>query len=241
MFVYLTYCLKNGKSYIGKYEGSESDKYLGSGKLLKRAVKKYGKESFTRLILERYNSIEDCREGEKKWIKLFDAVESNKFYNIARGGEGGDTLTGIIGDDRIKLQAKLKKRKHREPPTDQVAFINLLDGEKGSCSTKSYYEDRFKVGIKCTGLYITPVGTFSSLKVAQKYTNIDMSTLRNRCTNPNKIISKHILGASDHLLKEHDTKYLGKTFLEAGYDFLPISTILQWKTNRIQQLNIIKK
>lgn len=241
MFVYLTYCLENGKAYIGKYEGSETSMYLGSGKLLKRAIKKYGKKSFTRVILERYNNREECREGEKKWIQLFDAVDSTKFYNIAKGGEGGDTYTGIIGDDRVKLQAKLKKRKHRKPPTDQVAFINLLDGKSGSCSTKCFYKDRYKVGVKCKGLYKTPAGIFSSLKIAHNYTTIEMSTLRNRCINSTKVINKNIIGASNHLLKEHDRNFLNKTFFEAGYDFLPISTILKWNTSKIKQLNIIKK
>ena len=59
MFVYLTVCLVNSKSYVGKYEGPESDNYLGSGKLLKRAVQKYGKDNFTRTILERYTNKED--------------------------------------------------------------------------------------------------------------------------------------------------------------------------------------
>ena len=83
MFVYMTVCLVNGKCYIGKYENSEQHSYLGSGKLFTRALRKYGRENFTRTILERYNCVEDCRAGEKRWIRLFNAVESSQFYNIA--------------------------------------------------------------------------------------------------------------------------------------------------------------
>ena len=47
-YIYLTKNIVNGKSYVGKhtYRGKDSfDKnYLGSGYLLKRAIKKYGKD-----------------------------------------------------------------------------------------------------------------------------------------------------------------------------------------------------
>lgn len=241
MFVYLTYCYENGKSYIGKYEGKETDSYLGSGKLLKRAIKKYGSDKFKRVILERYNNVNDCREGEKKWIKLFNADTSKRFYNIAKGGEGGDTYSGLSDEDKITLHVKLKNRKTRTPSTDQVAYLNLLDNTTGSCNTMSYYEDCYKVGVKCKGLYKTPLGTFSSLKTAHSYINIDMTTLRSRCMNPSKVINKYIVAASNHLLVEHDKKYLNHTFLEAGYSFIPIEAILNWSKNKIKQLNIIKR
>lgn len=241
MFVYLTYCYENGKSYIGKYEGKETDNYLGSGKLLKRAIKKYGSGKFKRVVLERHSNVKDCREGEKKWIKLFNADTSRRFYNIAKGGEGGDTYSGLSDEDRITLQVKLKNRKTRNPPTDQVAYINLLDNTTGSCSSAYYYEDCFKVGVKCKGIYKTPLGNFSSLKTAHSYINIDMASLRNRCTNPGKAINNHVIGTSDHLLVEHDKKYINHTFLEAGYSFIPIETFINWSKKEIKQLNIIKK
>lgn len=45
-FIYETTNLKNGKKYIGKHYGELNDSYLGSGTLLKKAIEKYGKESF---------------------------------------------------------------------------------------------------------------------------------------------------------------------------------------------------
>lgn len=58
-FVYMTTNLINGKRYIGqrKYYGKHQD-YLGSGHLLRRAVEKYGKENFSRVILEECSSRE---------------------------------------------------------------------------------------------------------------------------------------------------------------------------------------
>ena len=47
MIVYKTTNLINGKIYVGKYEGNREN-YLGSGYILKKAIKKYGRENFKR-------------------------------------------------------------------------------------------------------------------------------------------------------------------------------------------------
>lgn len=240
MFVYLTICLINGKSYVGKYEGLESDNYIGSGKLLKRAVQKYGKDNFTRVILERFTSKKDCQSGEVKWIKLLNAVESKLFYNIAVGGEGGNTYAGLSQDEMVELRVKLKKRVKRVPSVGMVSCLDLLTGLKGSCSLLEFKQDNLKVGVKTKYIYNTPSGNYSSLLVAHKDIGIDMSTLRKRCTNPDKIITAVAVAATDHKLKEHDRLYIGKTFKEAGYGSYAISDIVNKNLIDLQTLNIKK-
>ena len=88
-FIYMTTNLINGHKYIGKHHGELNDSYLGSGLLLKQAVKKYGKENFTREIIENCKSKEDLDSREKYWIKYYNATESEDFYNITSGGDGG--------------------------------------------------------------------------------------------------------------------------------------------------------
>ena len=52
MIIYKTTNLVNGKIYIGK-DKNNNPSYLGSGKILKLAIKKYGKENFTKETIEK--------------------------------------------------------------------------------------------------------------------------------------------------------------------------------------------
>jgi hypothetical protein len=50
--VYQTTNKIDGKIYVGKHQTANlDDGYLGSGKLLRRAIKKHGKENFKKTIL----------------------------------------------------------------------------------------------------------------------------------------------------------------------------------------------
>ena len=93
MVIYETINLVNGKRYIGQ-DTNDDPNYLGSGKTLKKAVEKYGRENFRKVILERCNSKEELDEREKHWIRITNAQKSNKYYNIVQGGTGGDNWEG---------------------------------------------------------------------------------------------------------------------------------------------------
>lgn len=106
-FIYETTNDINGVKYIGQkiYDKKGNWKtYLGSGIYLRRAIDKYGKENFTRKILEECSSKEILDEREIYWIKYFDAVNSNNYYNIASGGDGGNTIQGFSTERLDKLK-----------------------------------------------------------------------------------------------------------------------------------------
>lgn len=94
-FIYLTTNLITNKKYIGKHYGELNDSYLGSGTLLKKAILKYGKENFSRTILHISENAEENNAQEKYFIKKYNAVNSNEFYNIAEGGDGGDIFHSL--------------------------------------------------------------------------------------------------------------------------------------------------
>ena len=58
---------------------------MGSGKLLKRAIKKYGIEIFTKEILQVYDSEEKMNLAEK----ILVVIDKEVSYNLCAGGQGG--------------------------------------------------------------------------------------------------------------------------------------------------------
>lgn len=90
-YIYETTCIPTGKKYIGLHKTSKTtidESYLGSGKAILRAIRKYGKENFTCRILEWCETREELNKAEVKWITYYDAYNSRDYYNLTRGGEG---------------------------------------------------------------------------------------------------------------------------------------------------------
>jgi hypothetical protein len=106
MVIYKTTNLINGKSYIGK-DKHNNPNYLGSGKRLRSAIKKYGKENFKKEILEHCNSYDELRDREVFWIRKFDAAESKDFYNVAEENYGVGNFKGFEETDWENFSKKM--------------------------------------------------------------------------------------------------------------------------------------
>jgi len=139
-FVYMTTNLVNGKKYIGMCKNTHSKQYIGSGKVLKDAIKKYGKENFERIVLEECDTFEDLSEAERKWIEKYDAVNNPDFYNLTPGGFGGSSeymkeYWSNLSDEQRKISRNWSRK-------DMTGQNNPMFGKKHSEETKK------KIGTK---------------------------------------------------------------------------------------------
>lgn len=91
-YIYLTTNKINGKQYIGQHYGELADDYFGSGSLILKALQTYGKQNFTKEILEICESREQADEREIFWISYYNAVENENFYNLANGPTIGNSF-----------------------------------------------------------------------------------------------------------------------------------------------------
>lgn len=105
-FIYITTNNINGKKYIGKKKYDKRGYwklYLGSGVILGKAIKKYGRDNFSKEIIEECDTQDMLNVKEKYWINYYDAVNSINYYNIASGGDGGDVISGYTEEEKRKI------------------------------------------------------------------------------------------------------------------------------------------
>lgn len=106
--IYETTNLINGKLYRGAHQTENiDDGYLGSGKLITRAINKHGKEKFSRSILCYCDTKEDmiCKEAEyvdEAW------VNDKTTYNLQTGG----LYYGILNEESKQKISKTLKAKY---------------------------------------------------------------------------------------------------------------------------------
>lgn len=88
-YIYKTTNLVNSKIYVGVHSSKKpNDSYIGSGMLLHRAIKKYGKENFKKEILEYFDSSEEAFLKEAELIDE-NFIKREDTYNLGLGGLGG--------------------------------------------------------------------------------------------------------------------------------------------------------
>lgn len=113
----------NGKKYIGKRvtkKNINKDDYMGSGLLLEKAKFKYGIENFSKQILEICNSKNQLSEREIYYISLVDAPKNPMYYNVASGGEGGNTYAGKTIDELEEIKRKIQENRKFNGHTEEA-------------------------------------------------------------------------------------------------------------------------
>lgn len=252
-FVYITTNKINGKKYIGQRKYDKQGKwktYLGSGVILSRAIEKYGVDNFSKEIVENCETKQLLNEREKYWISYFDATNSDNFYNIANGGDGGNTLAGYTEEqleEHSKILSKALKgvinQGANNPRAKKVICINnmmIFD----TTVEASKYANTSDASIQscCKGLLYTsgtdPI-TKEKLQWEYYYPNkeYELKTIQKKNNHPSiKKVVCHTTGEIFNSVKEASEKYsLSESgirycclFEYSSYGHLPDGTKLQW-------------
>ena len=129
--VYKTTNIVNNKIYVGLHSTDNiQDRYLGSGWVLKDAIKKYGRDKFVKEILYVFHTREEARIKEaeivdEEFCKRLDT------YNLTIGGMGVENQTGNKNHMYGKLAHNAKKVKavHKDGTiiiTDSIDSLSKL-------------------------------------------------------------------------------------------------------------------
>lgn len=144
-FIYKTTCDVNGKIYIGKRYLDTANKkrtavYLGSGVNILRAIKKYGKEHFSREVLKICFSDSELNEQEIYFIEKFNSRDRNVGYNLAEGGEGFRTC----GEDHWNYGKPSPFRGKHHTKDAKRKLSEIRSGSKMSEDTKRKMSEAHK-------------------------------------------------------------------------------------------------
>ena len=195
-FIYITTNHINGKMYIGQKKYDKNNKwksYLGSGIALKRAIKKYGESNFSKDIIEECETKETLDEREKYWIDYYNAVESDDFYNIASGGDGGNTIVGY-SDEQLKEYKQRKSQIHKN---------TVLKGEDSPCSKLTEKEVKEIISLLIDNVY--------TCDIAKKY-DVKTSTIDDIYFHRTwSELTKNIVFPSR---KNNKSRYIGKKVIQ---------------------------
>jgi len=135
----------NGKYYIGRHATNNiNDGYMGSGIAIQRAIKKYGKENFTKEIIAMSDSRENLWELEKIVVNE-DVVKDSMSYNNAYGGKHYlDGLKKHDNDAFIKHQSDAGKIGGKVSIANRTKEWHQKGGSKSSRKRASQYLYRLK-------------------------------------------------------------------------------------------------
>jgi group I intron endonuclease len=135
------YCITNkinGKKYIGSSRKETVDTtYFGSGRAIQKALKKYGKDNFTRQIL--WEGEGDARDIETYWLEYFDAASNPLFYNMTNDARGNNLHKE---ETKKTVSEKLTGRKFSEDICKKIS-----EAKTGKPTSKKGKPDGPKPGV----------------------------------------------------------------------------------------------
>ncbi len=139
------YCIINkinNKMYVGKMSKpvNKSKSYLGSGVIINKAIRKYGKENFVKEILEENLKAEELSIREIFWIEKLNTKFPNG-YNLTDGGEG------TFGYKKTHIQIENHKNSIRGKKASEETRNKMREAHIGKKKTENHAKNISK-GLK---------------------------------------------------------------------------------------------
>lgn len=139
-FIYITTNMINGIRYLGRKKIGDDNswrRYLGSGSVFRMALKKYGKEYFSRNIICFCYSEDELNKAEYDLSVFLNVVEDDGWYNLCYGG---GATSGYHHSEESK-----KKMSQNSIPSEETRQ-KMSESAKARCTDewRKMMSERFK-------------------------------------------------------------------------------------------------
>ena len=176
--VYLTTCLANGKIYVGQTTSSDP-LYIGSGRKIIDAVKRYGIDSFKRETLKECDNQKQLDAWELVFIKKLRATDPKIGYNILPGSATG---FGQVNPAKLPEVRKRMSKKAKLRGSNRTGTHHSEEAKRKMSKARQKYkhldeEWKEKISESCKGINVGIVRTnkqrthLSKLKVGGRFIN----------------------------------------------------------------------
>lgn len=141
-YLYKITNLLNNNIYIGIHKTADiNDNYMGSGKIITSAIKKYGIENFKKDILEYFTTSDEMFKREKEIVNE-DFLSRTDVYNLRRGGFGGFDL--INKDAELLKERNTKIARNRDNKSQIAGILLAKTKESYKKNMSEAQKERFK-------------------------------------------------------------------------------------------------
>lgn len=124
-YVYITINLINNKKYVGSHS-TWNRNYIGSGRLLIKAIKKYGRNNFANYIIDLSVSKEDLKIKEEFYINKFNACKRDEWYNISCTAHGGNTISEFTEEELEEFKKNISNGFKNMPKERRESWLKNL-------------------------------------------------------------------------------------------------------------------